>query len=195
MTPRQLAQALNHPKKDSIIASKPITDMAKIVKIKDDLSSKPRDFALFTVGVNTAFRASDLLSLKVGDVKGDVIKKREKKTGKVREFYINNSIKKAVAPLIEGRDDDDWLFVSERGGGPLTVPAFSQMVKTWCFRAGLRGGYSAHTLRKTWARFQFEAGESLTMIAEALGHVSEKVTRVYLGLQVEDMKSMYMREI
>ena len=192
---RQMAQAQNHPKKDSIIASKPITDMAKIAKIKADLSSRPRDFALFTVGINTAFRASDLLSLRVGDVKGEVIEKREKKTSKVRKFYLNNTIKKAVAPLIEGKNDDDWLFVSERGGGPLTVPAFSQMVKTWCFRAGLRGGYSAHSLRKTWARYQYEAGTPLTMIAEALGHVSEKVTRVYLGLQVEDMKSMYMREI
>lgn len=178
-----------------MITSKPITDASKIVRIKEDLADRPRDLALFVVGINTAFRASDLLTLKVGDVRGDVLKRREKKTGKVREFYLNGAVKRVVAPLIEGKDDDDFLFPSERGGNPLTVQAFSSMVKSWCFRAGLRGGYSAHTLRKTWARTQAEAGAPIYKISEALGHSSEKITRIYIGLQLEDLKSMYMREL
>ena len=197
MTPRQKNQLNNHPAAGSIITVQPITDKAAIERIKNILAGNNpyRNFALFVVGINTAFRASDLLALRVGDVKGDVIERREKKTGKVRRFYLNGAVKRAVAPLVLGRADDDWLFPSETTGRPLTVPVFSGLVKIWCFRGGLRGNYASHTLRKTWARDKVDAGEPVWKISEALGHSSEKITRLYLGLQVEDMKSLYMREL
>ncbi len=195
MTPRQKIQSENHPSAGSIITSKPITDKAKIERIKANLADHPRNLALFVVGINSAFRAGDLLSLTVGDVKGDVIRRREKKTGKVREFYLNRAIKMVVATLVKGRKNDDWLFPSELTGEPLNVSVFSGMVKSWCFKVGLRKGYSSHTLRKTWARAQADAGEPIYKISDALGHSSEKVTRIYIGLQLEDMKSMFMREV
>jgi len=195
MTPRQIAQAKNHPARGSIITQQPITDKAKLEWIKESLADHPRNHALFICGINMAFRASDLLTLKVGDVKGDVIQRREKKTGKVREFYLNAAVKKAVAPLLADRADDDFLFPSGQTGYALTVEAFSTMVKIWCFRAGLKGSYASHSLRKTWARTQVDAGEPLYKISEALGHSSEKITRRYLGLDIEDMKSIYMREV
>jgi integrase len=193
---RLQAQAQNHPAAGSIITQQPIIDKAAIERIKAFLfNESPRNFALFVTGINTAFRASDLLTLKVGDVKGDTIKRREKKTGKIREFYINGAVRAAVAPLIENRADDDFLFPSVMTGYSLTVEAFSGMVKVWCFRGGLKGSYASHSLRKTWARAQVDAGEPVWKISEALGHSSEKITRIYLGLQIEDMKSMHMREL
>ena len=195
MTPRQTAQLKNHPEAGSIITVQPIVDKAAIARIRLNLSNNIRNYALFVVGINCAFRASDLLTLKVGDVRSDVIRRREKKTGKVREFYLNGAVRAAVAPLIKGRADDDWLFPSERTGRPLTVPVFSGMVAIWCFNAGLKGNYASHTLRKTWARDKVDAGEPVWKISEALGHSSEKITRRYLGLQIEDLKSLYMREL
>jgi len=195
MTPRQIAQSKNHPGKGAIITQQPITDKAKLEWIKESLANHPRNHALFICGINMAFRASDLLTLKVGDVKGDVIRRREKKRGKVREFYLNAAVKKAVAPLLVNRADDDFLFPSGQTGYALTVEAFSTMVKIWCFRAGLKGSYASHSLRKTWARRKADEGEPIYKISEALGHSSEKITRLYLGLGVEDMKSLYMGEV
>ena len=195
MTPRQLSQLRNHPESGSIITQQPIIDKAAIDRIKVLLSDSPRNQALFIVGINTAFRAGDLLTLKVGDMKGDVVQRREGKTKKIREFYLNGAVKRAVAPLIEGRQDDDWLFPSDMTGKPLTVPAFSGRVKIWCFRGGLKGKYASHSLRKTWARDKVDCGEPVWKISDALGHSSEKITRRYLGLAIEDMKSLYMREL
>jgi integrase len=195
VTPRQTAQTKNHPAPGSIITVQPIIDKKVIERIKDHLKDHPRNYALFVTGINTAFRASDLLTLKVGDVRGDTIRRREIKTGKVREFYLNGAVKSAVAPLIEGRDDGDFLFRSEMTGYALTVEAFSTMVKIWCFNAGLKGNFASHTLRKTWARDKVDSGEPVWKVSEALGHSSEKITRLYLGLQVEDMKTLYMREL
>jgi integrase len=195
MTPRQAAQMKNHPAPGSIITQQPITDKKAIERIKDNLEDHPRNYALFVTGINTAFRAFDLLTLKVGDVRGNTIRRREIKTGKIREFYLNGAVKSAVAPLIEGRDDGDFLFPSEMTGYALTVEAFSVMVKIWCFNAGLKGNFASHTLRKTWGYWQRMAGEPLYKIMDAYGHSSEKTTLIYIGLQPEEMKSMYLREL
>ncbi len=62
----------NHPKKGSIIASEPFRDTADIQKIKDAIDN-PRELALFTIGINTAFRAYDLCQITAGNVRNLVI--------------------------------------------------------------------------------------------------------------------------
>lgn len=53
----------NHPKKGSTIKVDPIRKLKDIKAIKKLLANKPRDLALFTIGINTNLRASDLLRL------------------------------------------------------------------------------------------------------------------------------------
>ena len=47
----------------------PIRSLKDLRKIKSILSSNPRDLLLFTLGINSGLRISDLLALNVGDVK------------------------------------------------------------------------------------------------------------------------------
>ncbi len=47
----------------------PIKKIEDIQKIKKYLAKKPRDALLFSFGINTGLRISDILSLDVGDVK------------------------------------------------------------------------------------------------------------------------------
>ncbi len=51
----------NHPKKGDCIKVEPIRTKKAIKKIKKILS--PRDRCLFTLGINTAYRANGLLSI------------------------------------------------------------------------------------------------------------------------------------
>lgn len=46
----------------------PIKKIEDIQKIKKYLAKKPRDALLFSFGINTGLRISDILSLDVGDV-------------------------------------------------------------------------------------------------------------------------------
>ena len=59
----------------------PIRDTEKIEDMKKILKQKSyRDYLLFVVGINTGFRISDILNLKVKDVKNKRhIKVKEKK--------------------------------------------------------------------------------------------------------------------
>ena len=58
----------NHPLKGSTIHVEPIRDKTAIKRIKKLLRDHPRDLCLFTLGINTAFRANELLSLQVNQV-------------------------------------------------------------------------------------------------------------------------------
>lgn len=51
----------NHPKLGDTIKVEPIRTVNAINKIKKALAPSPRNLALFVVGINTAYRASELL--------------------------------------------------------------------------------------------------------------------------------------
>ena len=64
----ELPRNTNRPKKGSSIKVEPIRQTKEIKRIKKLLSDTPRDLCLFTLGINTAYRANELLSIRVGQV-------------------------------------------------------------------------------------------------------------------------------
>ena len=63
----------NAPGGGSQIKVEPIREVKDINTIKRMLKDKPRDYALFTIGINTNLRASDLCRLTVGQVRASPI--------------------------------------------------------------------------------------------------------------------------
>ena len=59
----------NHLPLGSSIKVEPIRDRKEIAPTKKLLEDTPRDYCLFTLGINTAFRANELLSIRAGQVK------------------------------------------------------------------------------------------------------------------------------
>ena len=99
-----------------------------------------------------------MLKLKVRDVidleLGQTLRIKEQKTGKPNVLMINGEVHQALENFIEAVDpkDEDPLFRSKKGGGALSVPYASQLVKSWC--KGLKGNYGSHSLRKTFGFIQ-----------------------------------------
>jgi integrase len=128
----------NHPKLGSTIKVDPIRNKRDIATIKKMLTDRPRDLALFTLGINTNLRASDLLRIKVGQVRGlkpgDEITLKEKKTGKSRRITLNKAVISAVNRLLKteeylGSQSDDYLFKSQRAP-VLRVQSVHRLVKS-----------------------------------------------------------------
>ena len=70
------------------------------------------------------------------------------------------------------------------------------MVKTWCQRAGLKGNYASHTLRKTWGYWQrIERNTPIPLLMEAFGHATQQQTLRYLGIQSEEIAAIYELEL
>jgi integrase len=195
--------ALNHPQKGDSIKVDPIKSEKDVKLIKKHLSDKPRDLCIFTLGINTNLRASDILKIKVGEVKdvkvGDQFKIREKKTGKDRNITMNKTVYDAVQTLlatIPDADDSDFLFRSRKGGQALCVPYLNGLVKGWCRAINLRGNYGSHTLRKTFGYIHRTVfNTDIPTLMSMFNHSTQKQTLVYLGIQPQEIKDAYLKEI
>jgi len=85
----------------------PIKNKKQIQKMKEYLhKSNLRDYTLFTFGINSLLRVSDLLNLQLSDVmnsngtiKTEVVLK-EQKTGKTKRFPFNSSIKESLTEYL-----------------------------------------------------------------------------------------------
>jgi integrase len=191
---------MNHPKKGDSIKVEPIKDLKDVRLIKKMLADRPRDLAIFVVGCNTNLRASDLLGLRIGQVRelapGSTIEIREKKTKKPRNVTLNGMAIAAIESLLADHkgDDGEHLFVGQRG--PLTVSTVNNMVKAWCREINLKGNYGSHTLRKTWGYHQrVTFGVDLPRLMVCFNHSSQRQTLDYLCIQPEEIKDVYENEI
>lgn len=194
----------NHPQKGDIIKVDPIRSERDIKNIKKLLSDKPRDLCIFTMGINTNLRASDLLKITIGQVRhlepGQHFTIREQKTGKERTITINKTVHEAVNGLIQtlGNDanDSDYLFQSRKGKGKLTTPTLNALVKSWAKTINLRGNYGSHSLRKTMGfihRTVFNT--DVPTLMTIFNHSTQKQTLTYLGIQATEIKEAYLKEI
>ncbi|HEY9906615.1 MAG TPA: hypothetical protein V6D18_03265, partial [Thermosynechococcaceae cyanobacterium] len=86
------------------------------------LVEQPRDLCLFTLGINTAYRANELLSLKVGQVQnlraGDVLDLKQRKTHKYRPVTLNPAAGTAI---------QSWLAVAQLQEGGLSLHGSTRM--------------------------------------------------------------------
>jgi integrase len=196
----KIARNRNRPKKGDHIKVDPIKRRKDIESIKKLLGDDPRNYALFTIGINTNLRASDLLRIRVGQVRdfkpGDEIELKERKTGKSRRITLNKACVQAIQRLLASRPyaDEELLFMGQRG--PLTVPSVHRLVKGWCRAINLRGNYGSHSLRKTWGYHQrVTFGVDIPRLMVCFNHSTQRQTLDYLCIQPAEIKDVYQNEL
>lgn len=196
----QKGQNFNHPVKGAAIKVDPIRRKKDIELIKFNLKDKPRDLCLFTLGINTAFRANELLSLTVEQVKGltpgDGLTVKESKTGKHRQVTLNKTAYEGIQGLLGSlpSGNDGFLFFSRRGDR-LGVPEVSRKMKSWCKEIRLPGNYGSHTMRKTWGYWQYRRGTPIPLLMEAFGHQTQQQTLAYLCIQPKEVAEIFDMEL
>ena len=124
----------------------PIRTLDNIEKIKKVLKSKKdRNFLLFILGINCGLRVSDLLQLKISDIKNKThIELVEQKTGKIRRFPLNPILTKLLNDYIKNKDENQWLFKSQKGvNQPITRIQAYRIIKKACERAGIQNDISS----------------------------------------------------
>jgi integrase len=190
----------HRPAPGSSIKVQPIRLKKDIETIKNNLADNPRDLCLFVLGINTAFRANELLSIRAGQVRdlkvGDVLDVRQSKTKAYRQVTLNRRGVEAIQGLLRSREyePEDFLFFS-RWGERLGVPEVSRKVKGWCQDIRLHGNYGSHSLRKTWGFWQYKRGTPIPLLMEAFGHQTQRQTMAYLGIQAMEVAQIFEMEL
>lgn len=164
-------------------AVQPICDKRLIEQMKAVLAEKSqRNCFLFTLGINTGLRISDLLQLKVKDLRGrSHIIIKEKKTQKLKRFKINESLKNEINLYTQSMTDDAYLFKSLRGTKPIGRVQAWKILNDAAQAVGLTE-IGTHTLRKTFGYHFYQKTKDVALLQEIFNHSSPSITLRYIGI-------------
>ena len=191
----------------------PIKDIKDVERCKEFLKKRAdeappkykksyaKDLLLFKIGINVGLRASDLLKIQWEHVFKPGTKNfnkyfslKEKKTGKTRETYINDSFKSAIKEYLTYVPDtklEGYIFTN-RKGEQLSDESINKLMKLLQNMLGSEFPFSTHTLRKTFAyHLYINSGKDLGLTQKILNHSSSYVTLKYIGLESKEQKKAY----
>ena len=178
----------------------PIRDKKKISAMKTLLKAKNEKYYLmFRIGVNVGLRVSDILTLKVGDVRAkDHVTICEKKTGKAKRFLVPATLQKEIALYIKENNmsDEEYLIQSRKGNNkPITRIQAYRVLNEVAEQIGI-DEVGTHTMRKTFGYHQMALSNNsprkLLLLQKMFGHSSAVQTLSYIGLTEEEITDAYL---
>ena len=171
----------------------PIRDKSRIEEMKLALKKQNyRDYIMFMVGINTGLRISDILKLKVKDVRNKThIEITEGKTDKTKNILINNNLKSELDEYIINMKDYEYLFQSQKGANkPISRVQAYRVLQKSAKKIGLEK-VGTHTLRKTFGYHHYQENKDVALLQELFNHSSPSITLDYIGINQDVMdKSM-----
>lgn len=186
--------------------AQPIKDLGQLERFKGyyrEVKPNMRNYTLLVIGLNTALRVSDLLTLQwwqVYDFTSHAFRSHlclvEQKTGKRSQIYLNASILQALALYREEleRDGDvqaeQYLFPS-RKKVPITRSQAWRVIKDAAESCNISGVISPHSLRKTFGYHACKRGVRPALLMDVFNHSSFEVTKRYLGIEQDDRDEVF----
>lgn len=170
----------------------PIREKSDIKKVENVLKKdSERNLLLFVMGINSGLRISDMLSLNVGDVKGQqYITLKEKKTKKIKKFPINDRLKPMISKFVKNRPDDEPLFLTIFRTRLGRVMAYN-IIHSACREAGLNIVVGTHTMRKTFGYHHYKQNKDVAMLQMIFNHSNPRTTLRYIGIAQDEIEESY----
>lgn len=186
--------------------TQPVRDLDKLTELKNYYYQKEpnlRNYALISLGLNTALRISDLLCLKwenIYDFECQDFRQHivvtEHKTGKENRIALNQSAKKALRIYLSSIADvhaDDYLFCGRnRRTVPLSRSQAYRIIRHASEELHLDTGISCHSMRKTFGYHAWKNGIPPIILMDIFNHSSYEVTKRYLGIDQDDKDSVFL---
>lgn len=159
-----------------------------------------RNHALIVMGLNTALRISDLLSLKWEDLYDfkrnkfrNHISLTERKTHKKKIIVLNKAAIKALKLYFPLRNST-FIFANNRSNaGPLNRSQAYRIIKTAAQNIRAAIHVSCHTLRKTFGYHAWKANVAVVLLMDIYNHSSYSITKRYLGIHQDDLDAVYRK--
>ena len=185
--------------------TEPIKDTKELKSLINFYNTKKpntRNYCLIVLGLNTALRISDILSLKwnmIYDFSKKKFKNRivinEKKTGKTNIVPINKKLLICLQKLFLKLKPQgcDYLFTKHTDRSrPLNRTQAYRIVKQAANECNLTGNISCHSLRKTFGFFAWKQGTQPALLMSIYNHSSYNITQRYLGITQLEKDAIYM---
>lgn len=170
----------------------PIRDKVWQAEFEDYFqSTSQRNYIMYLCGVYMGLRISDILPLRVQDIKGTHLVLQEQKTGNNRRIIIHHKLRKALDEYTADMKSTQLLFPSRKRNRrnkivPLKRKGAIDVLKKAAAEVGYTDPIGTHSLRKTFAYNYHEKYKDLVGLQRLLGHKHQQDTIRYLGLE-QDM--------
>lgn len=169
----------------------PIRNKETMQQMKDWLLKNKgyKYYFLWILGCNSGLRVSDLIRLKVADVRDkDRFSIITEKTEREVEVHLNPYVRDEIRKYIEGKEDKEYLFPSREGvNKPITRQMASSVIKDAANALGLKN-VNSHSMRKSFGYFYYKSQKNVAYLMELFGHNTQKQTLDYIGLTSDDIQ-------
>tara|TARA_X000001036_G_scaffold246405_1_gene229714 strand:- start:270 stop:1190 length:921 start_codon:yes stop_codon:yes gene_type:complete len=145
----------------------------------------------------TGIRVSELVSIKLGDIKDDYSSLMIKSKGGDFRYVplfgvVMDILKKYLDDNLRLQSEKSkFLFPSNSKIGHLTRHRFFQILKDLSVKAGLdKNKISPHVIRHSFASHLLNRGVDLRIIQESLGHKDISTTQIYTHIQAKKLRKI-----
>lgn len=187
----------------------PIRDAALVNEIETRLMERRdtekgwRQYMLFELGIYTGLRISDLVQLRVNDVRGrDSIAMVERKTKKQTHLPLSKKAQRICNRELKGLPPDRFIFLSTHktkptrehpelckgDDKPINRRTAYNYVSDIAHDVGIDFRVGCHTLRKTFGYHFYKKTKMIGLLTIWFNHSSEQVTKRYIGINYDEME-------
>ncbi|MCM1540366.1 MAG: tyrosine-type recombinase/integrase [Blautia sp.] len=186
--------------------TQPIRDPEMLHEFKDfylERERNVRNYTLCILGLNTALRITDVLTLRWGDLYDfekdcflEHLMVKEKKTGKSTAIALNNTVIDTLTAYREyfspAPTENTCLFPSRKGvNQPIKRYQAFRIIKKAAQSIGLGDHISCHSLRKTFGYHAWQQGIPPALLMNIYNHSSYQITKRYLGIEQDDKDNVF----
>jgi site-specific recombinase XerD len=169
----------------------PIVLSREEIKNIIDAIRNPKHKLIISLAYGAGLRISEVVSLEVKDVNLEelTIHLKNAKGKKDRITIFPEKIKTDLQNLIAGKNPNNYLFESERGG-KLTERTAQKVFENALRGAGIKKDATFHSLRHSFATHLLENGVDVRYVQELLGHQNIRTTQIYTQVTNPKLKNI-----
>ena len=182
-------------------------DLENFKRYYQEVKPNYRNELLIILGLNTALRISDILSLEWNSVYNFEKKEYrnhivivEQKTGKVSQIYLNSNVLEALKEYKEYLKSnhkvigpDTFIFNHSNKNVPITRTQAFRIIKEAADYYNISGVISCHSLRKTFGYHAWKQGVPPVLLVTVFNHSSFNITKRYLGIEQDDKDKIFKK--
>lgn len=186
--------------------TQPLRNKTDIQRLKNYFLERQeyRNYALVTIGLNTALRISDILQIRWQDVYNQQthgflthIHLIEQKTQKETYILLNKAVKEALAQYqrtLTAPQPQDYVFSSQKNPSqPISRVQAFRIIKEAVDELNLGEHISCHSLRKTFGYQAWKEGAEPALLMNIYNHSSFEITKRYLCINQDDKDELFFK--
>ncbi|MFJ8261422.1 tyrosine-type recombinase/integrase [Rummeliibacillus sp. NPDC094406] len=179
----------------------PIRDKEQLEELTQYLKDhNQRDYIMWMIGIHIGIRISDILNLRVKDVRKQThLKIFEQKTQKYKRVIIPPKLRKELEEFIKGKKDKEFLIISRQRTKTGKQRAISRKtawanINKAAQEIGYREKIGTHSMRKTFGYHYYKKFNSVGDLMVLFNHAEEATTLRYIGI-VQDQLDANMSNL